>query len=46
MLQLLADAFRKSQIVTDIEFIAKLEQNGIEYTVFRIDTGTYIDFAR
>ena len=46
MLQLLADAFLKSQNVTDKEFIAKLEQGGIAYTVRRIDTGTYIEVGR
>ena len=46
VLQLLADAFRKSQNVTDKEFIAKLEQGGIEYTVRRIDAGTYIEVGR
>ena len=46
MLRLLADAFRKSQNVTDKEFIAKLEQRGIEHTVKRIDTGTYIEVGR
>ena len=46
MLNLLADAFRKSQYITDKEFIAKLERGGIEYTVRRIDTGTYIEVGR
>jgi len=46
VLRLLADAFRKSQNVTDKEFIAKLEQRGIEHTVKRIDTGTYIEVGR
>ncbi len=32
--------------MTDKEFIAKLEQGGIEYTVRRIDTGTYIEVGR
>lgn len=46
MLNLLADVFRKSQNVTDKEFIAKLERDGIRYTVRRIDTGTYIEVGR
>ena len=46
MLQLLADAFRKSQYITDKEFIAKLEHGGIEYTVRRIDTATCIEVGR
>ena len=43
MLNLLADAFRKSQNVTDKEFIAKLERGGIEYTVRRIENGSYVE---
>ena len=46
MLQLLADAFRKSQNVTDKEFIAKLERGGIGYIVRRIDTMTVIEVGR
>lgn len=46
MLQLLADVFSESQNVTDKEFVAKLEQRGIEHTVHRIDTGTYIEVGR
>ena len=32
--------------VTDKEFIGKLVQHEIEYTVKRIDTGTYIEAGR
>ena len=46
MLNLLADVFLRSQNVTDKEFIAKLERSGIEHTVKRIDTGTYIEVGR
>ena len=46
MLNLLCDAFRRSQHVTDKEFISKLEQCGIEYTVRRIDTATCIEVGR
>lgn len=46
MSNLLADVFRRSQNVTDKEFIAKLEQGGIEYTVRRIDTATRIEVGR
>jgi hypothetical protein len=46
VLNLLADIFGKSQNITDKEFISKLERRGIEYTVKRIDTGTYIEVAR
>ena len=46
MLKLLGDVFGKSQHVTDKEFIAKLVQRGIEHTVNRIDTGTYIEVGR
>lgn len=42
MLNLLGDIFLRSQNVTDKEFIANMERRGIEYTVKRIDTGTYI----
>jgi hypothetical protein len=43
VLQLLADAFRKSQNVTDKEFITKLKWGGIGYTVRGIDAGTYVE---
>ena len=46
MLNLLGNVFRRSQHVTDKEFISKLEQGGIQYTVRRIDTGTYIEVGR
>jgi hypothetical protein len=46
MLNLLGDFFRRSQDVTVKEFIANLERRGIEYTVKRIDTGTYIEVGR
>jgi hypothetical protein len=46
MLNLLSDIFCRSRHVTDTEFIAKLERDGIEYTVKRIDTGTYIEVGR
>ena len=46
MLQLLADAFRKSQNVTDKEFIAKLERGGIEYTIRRVENGSYVEVGR
>ena len=46
MLNILCDAFRRSQNVTDKEFIAKLEQLGIEYTLRHIDTTTYIEVGR
>ena len=46
MLNLLGDIFLRSQNVTDKEFIAKLERRGIEHTVKRIDTGTYITVGR
>ena len=46
MLNLLGDVFRTSQNVTEKEFIAKLKRRGIEYTVKRIDTGTYIAVGR
>jgi hypothetical protein len=46
MLNLLGDIFCRSRHVTDTEFIAKLERRGIEYTVKRIDTGTYIEVGR
>ena len=46
MLNLLADIFVTSRHVTDKEFIAKLDPRGIEHTVHRIDTGTYIEVGR
>ncbi len=46
MLNLLGDIFLRSQNVTDTEFIANLERRGIQYTVKRIDTGTYIEVGR
>ncbi len=46
MLQLLADAFRKSQNITDKEFIAKLERGGIAYTLRRIDTAICVEVGR
>lgn len=46
MLNLLGDVFRRSQNVTVREFIAKLEQRGIEYNVHRADTATYIEVGR
>jgi hypothetical protein len=46
VLNLLGDIFLRSQNVTDKEFIAKLERGGIEYTVRRIETGTYIEVGR
>ena len=46
MLNLLGDIFSRSQHVTDKDFINKLEQGGIAYTVRRIDTGTYIEVGR
>jgi hypothetical protein len=46
VLNLLGDIFLRSRHVTDKEFIAKLEQRGIEHTVNRIDTGTYIEVGR
>ena len=46
VLNLLGDIFQRSRHVTDKEFIAKLEQRGIEYTAKRIDTGTYIEVGR
>jgi hypothetical protein len=46
VLNLLGEAFSKSQDVTDKEFIAKLEQAGIEYTVRRLDTATCIEVGR
>jgi hypothetical protein len=46
VLKLLADVFSKSQYITDKEFIAKLERNGIEYTLRRIDTATCIEVGR
>lgn len=46
MLNLLGDIFLRSRHVTDNEFIANLERRGIQYTVKRIDTGTYIEVGR
>ena len=46
MLNLLGDIFLRSRHITDKEFIAKLERRGIEHTVRRIDTGTYIEVGR
>ena len=46
MLSLLGDIFLRSQNVTDKEFIANMERRGIEYTVKRIDSGTYITVGR
>ena len=46
MLNLLGDIFLRSQNLTDTEFIANLERRGIEYTVRRVDTGTYIEAGR
>ncbi len=46
MLNILGDIFQRSRHVTDKEFIAKLERRGIEHTVKRIDTGTYIEVGR
>ena len=46
MLNLLGDIFLRSQNLTDKEFIANLERRGIEYTVKRIGTGTYIEVGR
>lgn len=46
MLNLLGDVFSRTQHVTDKEFISKLEQAGIEYSVRRIDIGTYIESGR
>jgi hypothetical protein len=46
VLKLLGDIFLRSHNVTDKEFIANMERRGIEYTVKRIDTGTYITVGR
>jgi hypothetical protein len=46
VLNLLSDLFRRSQNVTDKEFIDKLEQRRIEYTVRRIDTTIWIEVGR
>jgi len=43
MLSILGDIFQRSRHVTDKGFIATLELRGIEHTVKRIDTGTYIE---
>lgn len=42
MLNRLAALFQKAWDVTEKEFIAKLEQGGIKYTVNRIQGWTYI----
>ncbi len=46
MLNPLHDVLRRSQSVTDKEFISKLEQAGVEYTLHRIDSTTYIEVGR
>ena len=46
MLSILGDIFQRSRHVTHKEFIAKLERRGMEHTVKRIDTGTYIEVGR
>jgi len=46
VLNVLADVFRKSQNVTDKEFIAKLERGGIGYTVRRLGTATCVEVGR
>jgi hypothetical protein len=46
VLNLLCDVFRRSQNVTDKQFIAKLERGGIEYAVRRIENGSYIEVGR
>ncbi len=46
MLNLLHDVLRRSQHMTDKEFISKLEQGGVEYTLRRIDATTYIEVGR
>jgi len=46
VLNLVGDIFLRSQNLTHTEFVAKLEQHGIEYTVRHIDTGTYIEVGR
>jgi hypothetical protein len=46
VLNLLCDVFRRSQNVADNEFIAKLEQGGVEYTLRRLDTATVIEIGR
>ena len=46
MLSLLGYIFLRSQSLTDKEFIANMERRGIQYTVKRIDTGTYIEVDR
>jgi hypothetical protein len=46
VIKLLGEVFRRSQNVTDKEFIAKLERGGIEYSVRRIDTATCIEVGR
>jgi hypothetical protein len=46
VLNLLGDIFLRSQNVTDKEFISKLEQGGIAYTVHRIENGSYVEVGR
>ena len=46
MLNLLCDVFSKSQYITDKEFIAKLEQGGVEYAVRRVENISYVEVGR
>jgi len=46
VLSLLADVFSRLQYITDKEFIAKLEQGGIDCIVRRFDTATCIEVGR
>jgi hypothetical protein len=46
VLKLLGEVFRKSQNVTDKEFIAKLERGGIAYTARCLGTATVIEVGR
>ena len=46
MLNLLADAFSRSQYITDKEFISKLKRSGIAHTVHRIENGSYVEVGR
>jgi len=46
VLNLLVDVFSRSQYITDKVFIAKLERGRIEYTVRRIENGSYIEVGR
>jgi hypothetical protein len=46
VLNLLHDLFRRSQHVTDKEFITRLEQRGIEHTAPRVVTTTYLEGGR